>query len=161
MADKFPMTPRGQQRMKDELKRLKEVERPAVVLAIEEARGHGDLSENAEYDAAKNEQGLIEARVRDLETKLALANVIDPGSLSGERVVFGATVTVVDAETDEEQTFTIVGDDEADIKSGLISISAPMTRALIGREVGDAVRVKTPKGMREVEVKKVSFAPLL
>jgi transcription elongation factor GreA len=161
MADKYPMTPRGQQRMKDELKRLKEVARPANVLAIEEARAHGDLSENAEYHAAKEQQSHIAGRITDLETKLALSEVIDPARLSGTRVVFGATVTVADAETDEQTTYTIVGDDEADIKQGLISISAPMTRAMIGREVGDTARIRSPGGQREVEIVAIKFQPLV
>jgi transcription elongation factor GreA len=157
MPDKIPMTPRGQQLLKDELKRLKEVERPATIKAIEVARGHGDLSENAEYDAAKEKQGFVEGRIKELEAKLALAEVIDPSRLSGEKVVFGCTVTLVDTETDEEQTYMIVGEDEADIKAGRISITAPVARAMIGREVGDAVKVKTPKGIRELEVKAVRF----
>lgn len=157
MSEKFPMTPKGHQTLKDELKRLKDVERPRTVKLIEEARGHGDLSENADYDAAKERQGFIEGRIRELETKLALANVIDPTKLSGDRVVFGATVTVADTESGEEQTYTIVGEDEADIKAGLISITAPVARALIGRSVGDAVRVKAPKGQRELEVVKIAF----
>jgi transcription elongation factor GreA len=151
------MTPKGHQTLKDELKRLKDVERPRTVKLIEEARGHGDLSENADYDAAKERQGFIEARIRELETKLAFANVIDPAKLSGDKVVFGATVTVADTESGEKQTYTIVGEDEADIKAGRISITAPVARAMIGRSVGDAVRVKTPKGLRELEVVKVSF----
>jgi transcription elongation factor GreA len=158
MTDKIPMTPRGQQLLKDELKRLKEVERPANVKAIEEARGHGDLSENADYDAAKERQGWIEARVRDLEAKLALANVIDPAKLSGDKVVFGATVKVADTDTGEEQTYQIVGEDEADIKRGMISITAPVARAMIGREVGDTFKVNAPKGSREFEVLSVKFA---
>jgi transcription elongation factor GreA len=160
MSEKIPMTPRGQQLLKDELKRLKEVERPAVIKAIEVARGHGDLSENADYDAAKERQGFVEGRIRDLEAKLALANVIDPARLSGAKVVFGATVTVSDVETAEEQTYTIVGEDEADIKLGLISVTAPVARAMIGREVGDTVMVRTPKGQREIEIVKVRFQPL-
>jgi transcription elongation factor GreA len=155
--DKIPMTPRGQQMLKDELKRLKEVERPANVKAIEIARGHGDLSENADYDAAKQHQGLLEARIRDLEAKLALANVIDVSKLSGDKVVFGATVKVADTETGEEQTFRIVGEDEADIKSGLISVTAPVARAMIGKEVGDTFKVNAPKGQRELEVLAVKF----
>ena len=155
MSQQFPMTPRGQSLLKEELKRLKEVERPAVIRAIEEARAHGDLSENAEYSAAKERQSFIEGRIRELEAKLAMANVIDPSRLSGEKVVFGATVTLSDG--DEETTYTIVGEDEADIKSGLISITAPVARAIIGREVGDSVKVKTPKGLREIEIVKVSF----
>ncbi|HKA88794.1 MAG TPA: transcription elongation factor GreA [Haliangiales bacterium] len=157
MADKIPMTPRGQIRLKEELKRLKDVERPAAIKAIEVARGHGDLSENAEYDAAKERQAFVEGRIRDLEAKLALADVIDPARLSGDRVVFGATVTVADTETAEETTYRIVGEDEADIKLGLISVSAPVARALIGRVVGDTVRVRTPKGQRELEVVGVRF----
>ncbi len=157
MADKIPMTPRGQLRLKEELKRLKEVERPATIKAIEVARGHGDLSENAEYDAAKEKQSFVEGRIRDIESKLAMADVIDPARLSGDKVVFGATVTVADTETSEETTYRIVGEDEADIKAGLISVTAPVARALIGREVGDTVRVRTPKGQRELEVVNVRF----
>jgi transcription elongation factor GreA len=160
MSDKIPMTPRGHQRMKDELKKLKEVERPTIVKAIEVARGHGDLSENADYSAAKEKQSFIEGRIKDLEAKLAFANVIDPGKLSGEKVVFGATVTVSDVDNGEKQTYTIVGEDEADIKQGLISITAPVARAMIGREVGDTVKVRTPKGQREIEIVGVKFAPL-
>ncbi len=157
MADSFPMTPRGQQLLKDELKHLKDVERFAVVKAIEIARGHGDLSENAEYDAAKERQAFVEGRIRELEAKLAMANVIDTSKLSGNKVVFGATVTVSDAETDDEQTYRIVGEDEADIKAGRISISAPVARALIGKKVGDTVSVRTPKGLRELEIVTVKF----
>jgi transcription elongation factor GreA len=157
--DKIPMTPRGQQMMKDELAKLK-AERPAIAKAIEVARGHGDLSENADYDAAKERQGMVEARIKDLETKLALANVIDPTKLSGDKVVFGATVTLTDVDSDEKQTYTIVGEDEADIKAGLISVTAPVARAMIGREVGDAVKVKTPKGVRELEIVSVKFLSL-
>ena len=154
--EKIPMTPRGQQMLKDELARLK-AERPQIAKAIEVARGHGDLSENADYDAAKEKQGFVEGRIKDIETKLALANVIDPSRLSGDKVVFGCTVTLTDTETDEQQTYTIVGEDEADVKSGLISITAPVARAMIGREVGDTVKVKTPKGLRELEVVSVKF----
>src|SRR5688572_1471007 len=149
MSQQFPMTPRGQGLLKEELKRLKEIERPAVIRAIEEARAHGDLSENAEYSAAKERQSFIEGRIREVEAKLAMANVIDPSRLSGKKVVFGATVTL-EGEDGDKQTYTIVGEDEADIKSGRISITAPVARAIIGREVGDAVKVKTPKGMREL-----------
>jgi transcription elongation factor GreA len=157
MAEKIPMTPAGHRALKEELKRIKEVERPANVKAIEEARGHGDLSENADYSAAKEKQSFIEGRIRDLEAKLAFADVIDPSRLSGERVVFGATVTVEDTETSEQQTYRIVGEDEADIKSGRISITAPVSRAMIGRDVGDTVKVRTPKGMRELEIVAVKF----
>jgi len=158
MTDKIPMTPRGQQLLKDELKRLKEVERPANMKALEEARGHGDISENADYDAAKERQAFIEGRIREVESKLALSNVIDPSRLSGDKVVFGATVKVADTDTGEEQTYQIVGEDEADIKRGMISITAPVARAMIGREVGDTFRVNAPKGSREFEVLSVKFA---
>ena len=159
MDQKIPMTPRGQQRLKEELAALKS-ERPRISKMIEEARAHGDLSENADYDAAKEKQGLTEARIREIETKLALANVIDPSKLSGDKVVFGATVTLKDSDSFEEVTYTIVGEDEADIKAGRIAITAPVARALIGKEVGDAARIKTPKGGREVEVVKIRFLPL-
>jgi transcription elongation factor GreA len=159
MAEKIPMTPAGHRMLKDELKRIKEVDRPANVKAIEEARGHGDLSENADYSAAKEKQSFIEGRIRDIEAKLAFADVIDPRRLSGSKVVFGATVTVEDTETSERQTYSIVGEDEADIKSGLISITAPVARAMIGREVGDVVKVKAPRGAREIEIVDVRFDP--
>jgi transcription elongation factor GreA len=160
MADKFPMTPRCFARLKAELKKLKEVDRPANSKAIEIARGHGDLSENADYDAAKEEQGMIEARIKELEAKTALAEVIDPASLSGDRIVFGATVTIEDQDTGDESTYTIVGEDESDVKKGFISIAAPVARALIGREVGDSVTVKTPKGPRQYEIVGLKFRPL-
>lgn len=151
------MTLRGQQLLKEELFRLKNVDRHAVSKDIEIARGHGDLKENAEYHAAKEKQGFIEGRIRELEAKLAQANVIDTSKLSGNKVVFGATVTLQDTETDDEQTYSIVGEDEADVKSGKISVSAPVARAMIGREVGETVKVKTPKGFRELEIIKVLF----
>ncbi len=160
MADKYPMTPTGYRALKDELKRYKEVERPANVKAIEIARGHGDLKENADYSAAKERQSFIEGRIRDLEAKIAFADVIDPAKLSGDRVVFGATITALDTETSEKQTYRIVGEDEADIKAGTISVTAPVARAMIGREVGDTVRVKTPKGIRELEIVEVKFIPI-
>ncbi len=156
MADKIPMTTRGQQLLKDELQRLR-AERPQIAKLIEVARGHGDLSENADYDAAKNKQGFVEGRIKDIEAKLAFANVIDPTKLSGDKVVFGCTVTLKDTETDEQLTYTIVGEDEADVRAGMISVTAPVARAMIGREVGDAVKVKTPKGLREVEIVNVKF----
>jgi transcription elongation factor GreA len=158
MADqKIPMTPRGAQMLKDELKRRKETDRPAIVKAIEEARAHGDLSENADYSAAKEAQGFNEGRIKELEVMLALADVIDPSKLSGDKVVFGATVRLSDTDNGEEVVYQIVGEQEADIKKGMISISAPVARALIGREVGDSVTVRTPKGSREYEVLEVSF----
>jgi transcription elongation factor GreA len=154
---KFPMTPRGQQALKDELKRLREVERPKNVRDIEEARAHGDLRENAEYAAAKERQGFIEGRSREIEAILAQAEVIDPGKLSGSKVVFGATVKLTDTDSGEESTYTIVGDHEADIKAGRIAVSAPLARAMIGRERGDAVSLKTGKGLREYEIADVRF----
>jgi transcription elongation factor GreA len=157
MAEKIPMTPAGHRALKDELKRIKEVDRPANVKAIEEARGHGDLSEDADYSAAKEKQSFIEGRIRDIEAKLAFADVIDVTRLSGDKVVFGATVTVEDTETSERQTYSIVGEDEADIKAGLLSITAPVARAMIGKGVGDVARVKTPKGIREIEIVEVKF----
>ena len=163
MSEKFPMTPSGYAWMKAQLKKLKDVDRPANSRAIEIARGHGDLSENADYSAAKEEQGLIEAKIREYEAKTALAEVIDPTKLSGPRVAFGATVTIEDTETGETQTYVIVGEHEADIKKGRISIGAPVARSLIGKEVGDTVTLTSPKGKREVEVSKVEWlgvAPL-
>jgi len=157
MSDKFPMTPSGYASMKAHLVRLKNVERPANSKAIEIARGHGDLSENADYSAAKEEQGLIEAKIRELEAKIAMAEVIDPTKLSGTRVKFGATVTIEDADSGESQRYTIVGEHEADIKKGRISIGAPVARALIGKEVGDTVTVNSPKGKREYEVTGVEW----
>ena len=159
MADKIPMTPRGLLSLKEELKRRKEVDRPRIVKAIEEARAHGDLSENAEYSAAKEAQSFNEGRSKELEAMISLANVIDPGKLSGSKVVFGATVILVDNDNDEKVTYTIVGEHEGDIKNGYISVSAPVARALIGREAGDTVQVRTPKGMREYEILEVKFQP--
>jgi transcription elongation factor GreA len=151
------MTPRGQQHMKDELKRLREVERPKNVRDIEEARAHGDLKENAEYHAAKEKQSFIEGRSREIEAVLAQAEVIDPAKLSGSKVVFGATVKLVDTDSGDETMYTIVGDYEADIKQQRIAISAPLARAMIGREQGDTVTLKTAKGTREFEITSVRF----
>lgn len=159
MAEKYPMTPVGQRKLRNELKKLKEVDRPANAKAIEIARGHGDLSENADYDAAKDEQGMIEAKIREIETKLALSDVIDPATLSGDRVMFGATVTIED-EDGEESTYTIVGEHEADLKKQRISITAPVARALIGKEIGDTAQVRAPGGVKEVEVVDVSWNPV-
>jgi transcription elongation factor GreA len=158
---KIPMTPRGAQLLKDELKRRKEVDRFKIVKAIEEARGHGDLSENADYSAAKEAQSLNEGRIQLLETTLALSNVIDPLSLSGDKVVFGATVKLADAESGDEVIYSIVGELEADIKKGLISITAPLARAMIGRESGDTVTVRTPKGSKEYEILHVAFKEIV
>jgi len=157
MADRVPMTPRGQKKLREELKRLREVERPKNVLDIEIARAHGDLSENAEYSAAKERQSFIEGRLRDLESLIALSEVIDPGKLSGTRVVFGATVRLADTESGEETTYSIVGDHEGDIKEGRLAISAPLARALIGREEGDTVSLRTGKGTREYQIQTVQF----
>ena len=157
MSDKYPMTPAGYATMKAALYKLKNVDRIANSRAIEIARGHGDLSENADYSAAKEEQGLIEAKIREFEAKLAMSEVIDPTKLSGSRVKFGATVTIEDSESGESSTYVIVGEHEADIKRGRISIGAPLARALIGKEVGETVVVQSPKGKREVEVTKVEW----
>ena len=154
---KYPMTPRGQQALRDELKRLREVERPKNVRDIEEARAHGDLKENAEYHAAKERQGFIEGRSRDIESILAQAEVIDPAKLSGSKVVFGATVKLSDVDSGDEVSYTVVGDHEADVKAGRIAVSAPLARAMIGRERGESVSLKTSKGMREYEIVEVRF----
>ena len=157
MALRFPMTPRGQQALRDELKRLREVERPKNVRDIEEARAHGDLKENAEYHAAKERQGFIEGRSKDIEAILAQAEVIDPAKLSGSRVVFGATVRLTDTDSGEDVTYSIVGDHEADIKISRISISAPLARAMIGKDEGDTITMKTGKGIREYQIVQVRF----
>jgi len=156
MSDKVPMLKAGYDAFEAELKNLKSVERPAVVQAIEEARAHGDLSENAEYHAAKEKQGWIEGRIQEVEGKLSRAQVIDPTTLSGSRVVFGATVTLLD-EDDAEVVYQIVGADEGDVKQGRISYQSPIARALIGREEGAEVEVKTPGGERYYEIVKVEF----
>jgi len=161
MAEKFPMTPAGAAWMKAQLAKLKNVDRIANSRAIEVARAHGDLSENADYSAAKEEQGMIEAKIREYEAKLALAEVIDPTALSGDMVRFGATVTVEDVESGEQSTYTIVGEHEADMKYSRISITAPVARALIGKAVGDEVKVRTPKGVRELEIVDVVFGPVV
>ncbi len=160
MAQKFPMTPTGNRWMKDQLKKLKEVDRIANSRAIEVAREHGDLSENADYTAAKDEQGMIEAKIREFEAKLAMAEVIDPTSLSGDTVKFGATVTIEDSDTGAESTYSIVGEHEADIKRNRISVTAPVARALIGKAVGDDVQVKAPKGIRDIEITDVKWLPI-
>lgn len=151
------MTVEGHQALDEELKHLKSVERPAVIQAISEAREHGDLSENAEYHAAKERQGWIEGRVQELEDKLARAQVIDVSKLGGEAVKFGATVKVVDEDTDTEVTYKIVGDDEADVKQGKISLSSPIARALINKEVGDVVEFNAPSGVKSYEILDVSW----
>ncbi|MCK6535632.1 MAG: transcription elongation factor GreA [Polyangiaceae bacterium] len=156
MVEKVPMTPRGAEKLKEELARLKE-ERPKISREIGVAREHGDLSENAEYHAAKERQGMVEARIKDLEDKISRAEVIDPASLSGDKVRFGATVKLLNVENDEESTYQIIGADEADLNQGTISISAPLARALIGKEVGDEVKVQLPGGARHYEIVSVEF----
>jgi len=157
VRDTVPITPAGAQKLKDELKRLKEVERPAVMRAIEEARALGDISDSGDYRAAKERQGFVEGRLRELESKVSRLQVIDPGKLQGTRVAFGAVVTVASADNGEESTYRLVGDDEADLKEGTVSISSPLARALIGREEGDTVTVKTPRGDRDMEILEVRF----
>ena len=159
MADRVPMTPRGYRALRDELKHLREIERPKNVQDIEEARAHGDLRENAEFHAAKEKQAFIEGRSREVESLMALSEVIDPGRLSGTRVVFGATVKLADTETGNETTYTIVGDYEADIKLNRLAISAPISRAIIGREEGDTVTLRSAKGSREYQILAVKFEP--
>lgn len=151
------MTVQGHEKLKEELHHLTTIERPAVVNAIAEARAHGDLSENAEYHAAKEQQGFLEGRIQKLNGKLAFAQVIDVSKLSGERVVFGATVTFIDVDTDEEKCYQIVGEDEADLENGKISVNSPISRALIGKALGDTVTIPIPKGKLEVEVLEVEF----
>ena len=151
------MTAEGWQALDDELKRLKTIERPAVIAAIAEARSHGDLSENAEYHAAKERQGWIEGQIAEIEDKMARAQVIDVSKLSGTQVKFGATVSVVDEDTEEEARYQIVGEHEADVKGGRISISSPIARAMIGKETGDVVEVNTPGGVKSYEIMKVEW----
>nr|B0SZ84.1 RecName: Full=Transcription elongation factor GreA; AltName: Full=Transcript cleavage factor GreA [Caulobacter sp. K31] len=155
--EKVPMTAGGYQTLDEELKRLKTIERPAVIAAISEARQHGDLSENAEYHAAKERQGWIEGRIAEIEDKIARAQVIDVSKLSGKQVKFGATVSVVDEDTEEESRYQIVGDHEADVKEGRISLSSPLSRAMIGKEVGEVVEVYTPGGVKAYEILKVEW----
>lgn len=151
------MTAAGYTRLEEELRRLKTEERPSVIKAIEEARAHGDLSENAEYHAAKERQAWIEGRLEEIEGKVSRAEVIDPSKLSGDTVMFGATVTVVDEDTNEESTYQIVGTEEADIKQGLLSVAAPLARALIAKSVGESVDVQTPKGPRSYEILSLEY----
>ncbi|MDA8360617.1 MAG: transcription elongation factor GreA [Gammaproteobacteria bacterium] len=156
--NKVPVTVAGAEKLKAELHRLKTVERPRIIQAIAEARAHGDLSENAEYHAAKEQQGFIEGRINDVEAKLSHAQVIDPATLNaGGRVVFGATLDLLDEEGQREVTYQIVGDDEADIGAGKISISSPIARALIGKEAGDIVEVRVPDGLRQYEILDVRY----
>jgi transcription elongation factor GreA len=151
-SEKLPMTVSGKALLEQELKRLIQTERFAVIKAIEEARSHGDISENAEYDAAKERQSMIEGRIGEIQFKLSMAEVVDPSKIKSETVVFGATVNLVDLETEDKATYQIVGLDEADVKKGLISILSPMARALIGKRKGDSVVVQSPKGDRDYEI---------
>ncbi len=155
--DQIPVTKIGFENLEAELQNLKSVERPNVIAAIAEAREHGDLSENAEYHAAREQQSFIEGRIQELEAVVSKAKVIDPTTLSGDSVKFGATILIVDEDTDEEETYQIVGDYEADIENGKLSISAPIARALMGKSVGDSVKVRTPKGERHYEILEVHY----
>lgn len=154
---RYPVTPAGHIRLKKELRHLIEVERPAVVLAIETARAHGDLSENAEYDYAKDKQGMIEARIRDLDAKMGMAEVIDPSRLKGDRVMFGATVSLEDIDTGEELVYQLLGSFEADVKVNRISIESPIGRALLGKEEDDEITIAVPKGSRTVVITGVEY----
>lgn len=156
--ERVPMTLEGYKNLEEELQRLKAVERPRIIAAISEARAHGDLSENAEYHAAKEQQGLNEARVAELEDKINRAEIIDISKLSGDTIKFGATVTLADEDSGENVTYTIVGDTEANLRERKISISSPIARALIGKSKGESVDVTTPKGTRTLEVLKVTWA---
>ena len=156
--NKIPLTVRGAETLRNELNELKTVKRPAVIAAIAEARAHGDLKENAEYHAAREQQGFIEGRIKDIDAKLSHAQVIDMTSINAEgRVIFGATVDVIDLESDEELTYQIVGEDEADIQQGLISVNSPIARGLIGKEEGDVAEINTPGGQREFEILQVRY----
>ncbi|HKI50768.1 MAG TPA: transcription elongation factor GreA [Geothermobacteraceae bacterium] len=157
MSSSIPMTRAGYDRLQVELKNLIRVERPKVVQDIAEARSHGDLSENAEYDAAKDRQAFIEGRILELNDKIARAQVIDPAALNSEKIVFGATVTLFDPDTDNEVTYQIVGEDEADIKSGKISVTSPVGKALIGNVIDDEVRIKVPSGVKIYEVTDIKY----
>ncbi len=157
MSQSLPMTRDGYQRLQEELKRLVRVERPKVVQDIAEARSHGDLSENAEYDAAKERQGHIEGRIKELNDKIARAQVIDPAELDTDKVVFGATVTIFDVDSGNEVVYQIVGEDEADIKAGKLSISSPVGKALIGHRLDDEVRVQVPSGLKMYEIIDIKY----
>ena len=155
--EKIPLTREGFAKIDAELKHLKSVERPAIIAAISEARAHGDLSENAEYHAAKEKQSFIEGRIKELESVIGLADVIDPSKMSGS-IKFGATVKLVDEDTDEEKTYQIVGEYEADIEAGRLNIKSPLARALIGKDEGDSVEVRTPGGEKSYEILSVSYS---
>jgi transcription elongation factor GreA len=156
---KIPMTVKGEAALRVELEKLKKEDRPTVIQAIAEAREHGDLKENAEYHAAREQQGFIEGRIQDIESKLSLCQIVDISQMpEGDRVIFGSTVTIINTETDEELTYRIVGDDEADVKAGMISYQSPIARALISKEIGDVVNVHTPGGEVEYEIDNVSYS---
>lgn len=157
MSHSIPMTPDGYLRLQEELKRLVRFDRPAVVQSIAEARDHGDLSENAEYEAAKDRQSFIEGRIKELNDKIARAQVINPADLKGNKVVFGATVTLFDPDTGAEVTYQIVGEDEADIKDGKISVTSPVGKALIGHLLDEEVRIKVPSGIKIYEITNIRF----
>ena len=155
--ERMPITAKGFAALEEELKKRQQIERPRIIEAIAEARSHGDLSENAEYHAAKENQSLNEGRIMELESMIARAEVIDVGKLNGEKIKFGATVKLVDEDTEEQKTYQIVGDPEADVKLGRVSISSPVARALIGKGVGDTVEVSTPGGGKSYEIVEVAF----
>ena len=157
MLKRVPMTPEGYQKLQEELGKLLKFDRPKNIKDISEARAHGDLSENAEYHAAKERQSFIEGRIRELQSKLALAEVIDPSRINQSRVAFGAKVKILDTEENEEHVFTLVGPDEADVKSGKISISSPVGKSLLGKEVGDAVVIRAPARTMEYEILEINF----
>ena len=157
MESKIPMTASGFSRLQEELKHLKSQERPAVIKAIAEAREHGDLSENAEYHAAKERQGFVEGRITELENRLSRADIIDISHMDGDEIKFGATVSLIDDDTEEKSTYQIVGSDEADVKKGLLSVTAPLARALIGKKTGDSIEVNTPSGGKSYEITAVEF----
>ncbi len=157
MEKKIPMTQQGYNKLEEELRHLKNVERPTVIKAIADAREHGDLSENAEYHAARERQGFIEGRISELEDKTSRADIIDPSKISGDQVKFGATVTLLDEDNGETVTYQVVGSDESDIKQGFLSITSPLARALIGKSVKDSIEVITPNGSKAYSIKKIEF----
>ncbi|MCS7215273.1 MAG: transcription elongation factor GreA [Thermodesulfovibrio sp.] len=157
MTERIPMTPEGYAKLKEELERLIKIERPAIIKAIAEARAHGDLSENAEYHAAREKQSFIEGRIQELQAKLSRAYVIDPSKINQNKVAFGAKVSVIDIDTEVEMEFHLVGPDEADVKNGKISITSPVGKALIGKEVGDQVTIKAPAKTFNYEIISISF----
>lgn len=154
---KYPMTLTGFTTLQEELRRLKSDVRPKVIQDIAEARAHGDLSENAEYDAAREKQSMVEGRIRELETKIAGAQIIDSSQHDTSKVIFGMTVTIADCDSGEKQTWTLVGEDEADLKKSKLSVSSPLARAMIGKSVGDQIEIRTPKGVKECEIIEISI----